>query len=348
MVLAIAEVNEYKNLGMTVYATGHFAKQCADTLTTSGTRTMHALFSRCSELHISSPQLMLSLFDSLVRPVLSYGCEVWCVDYGMQVHEHLEEQRVEMGTKRSKPDGQELLHKKFIKRILGVCNSTPDMIALGEVGRLPLAFFRLRLILKYWNRLCASPEHRLLKKAFIDSAHLAATSQTWVSLLRAQLQKLGIPCEGLHPIDKVHVHDLEVKFVEGWKLKLSKQSIKTQTYTRITALDFKMQDYLKNEKNKIRRQLFARFRTGSHWLQVQVGRFKGAPRETRTCEQCSLHEIEDEEHCLLKCSRYENIRARYGNMFPCVSLEAFFKKDQVLIAKYIEECHEIHGCSSIH
>jgi len=48
------------------------------------------------------------------------------------VHEHLEEQRVEMGTKRSKPDGQELLHKKFIKRILGVCNSTPDMIALGE------------------------------------------------------------------------------------------------------------------------------------------------------------------------------------------------------------------------
>jgi len=29
-------------------------------------------------------------------------------------------------------------------------------------------------------------------------------------------------------------------------------------------------------------------------------------------------------------------------------LEAFFKKDQVLIAKYIEECHEIHGCSSIH
>jgi len=42
-----------------------------------------------------------------------------------------------------------------------------------------------------------------------------------------------------------------------------------------------MQDYLKNEKDKIRRQLFARFRTGSHWLQVQVGRFKGAPRETR-------------------------------------------------------------------
>jgi len=35
---------------------------------------------------------------------------------------------VEMGTKRSKPDGQELLQKKFIKRILGVCNSTPDII----------------------------------------------------------------------------------------------------------------------------------------------------------------------------------------------------------------------------
>jgi hypothetical protein len=215
----IADVQEYKNLGMTVHATGHFAQQCADTLTTFGTRTMHALFSRCSELHINSPQLMLSLFDSLVKPVLSYGCEVWGVDYGVQVHGHLEELRGEGGAKRSKADGQELLHKKFIKRVLEISASTPDIIASGEVGRYPLAFFRLKLILKYWNRLCALPEHRLLKKALVDSANLAETSRSWVSLFKTQLQNLGIPWEGLKPIDKGVLQELHFRYVEAWKSK---------------------------------------------------------------------------------------------------------------------------------
>jgi hypothetical protein len=34
-----------------------------------------------------------SLFDRPVKPVLSYGCEVWGVDCGCQVQEHLEARR---------------------------------------------------------------------------------------------------------------------------------------------------------------------------------------------------------------------------------------------------------------
>jgi len=44
--------------------------------------------------------------------------------------------------------------------------------------------------------------------------------------------------------------------------------------------------------------------------------FGGATRETRICEQCSLHEVEDEKQCSLKCSRYENSWARYGTCSP--------------------------------
>ena len=348
---AIAGVQEYKNLGMTVRSTGHFAQGCADSLTTSGARAMHALLSRCSGLHIHSPQLMLRLFDSLVRPVLSYGCEVWGLDYGMQVHGHLVELRAGTETRRKvKPDGQELLHKKFVKRVLGVCDSTPDIIIMGEVGRLPLAFFRLRQIVRYWNRLCALPDHRLLKKAFLDSATLAENSKSWVSIFKTQLQSLGIPWEGLQPVDTNCIRELEVEYVEAWKLRLSIQSIKTQTYSRLTILDYKMQDYLRFMKCKTRRNLFARFRTGSHWLQVQVGRFQGIARGNRVCEQCCSQEVEDEEHFLINCSHYEDIRARYASLFTTgltVSLEEFFQKDQALIAKFVEECYEIHGGSSV-
>jgi len=51
-------------------------------------------------------------------------------------------------------------------------------------------------------------------------------------------------------------------FVEGWKSKLSKQSIKIQTYMRITALDFKIQDYSYMRRTR-------RTRSAASFCQVQ-------------------------------------------------------------------------------
>ena len=130
-----------------------------------------------------------------------------------------------------------------------------------------------------------------------------------------------------------------------WRSKLAIQSIKTQTYLRITNPDYKMQEYLKYERNKNGRIFFAKFRTGSHWLQIHVGRFIGMERENRICQQCNLHEVEDEEHSLLRCTRYKDIRARYRNIFPCMSLEALFNKKQSELMRFVEECHEAHGAS---
>jgi hypothetical protein len=39
---------------------------------------------------------------------------------------------------------------------------------------------------------------------------------------------------------------------------------------------------------------------------------------------------------------------QHGSIFPCGSLEMFFKKDHAVIAKCIEECHEVHGHSVVH
>jgi hypothetical protein len=107
---------------------------------------------------------MVKLFDNLVRPNLCYGCGVWGVDYGVQVLSYLEP-----GAGIAVPiklDEHEALHKYYIKRVLAVCSSTPDLVIYGEVARLPLAFFRLKLIVSYWNRLCAMSTDRLLKKGF--------------------------------------------------------------------------------------------------------------------------------------------------------------------------------------
>jgi len=80
--------------------------------------------------------------------------------------------------------------------------------------------------------------------------------------------------------------------VDAWKFRLSIQSMKT--HSRTTTLNYRTQDYLLFIKNQTR-HLFARFGIGYHWLQVQVGRFRGIARGNRVCEQCCSQEVEDEE-----------------------------------------------------
>ncbi len=57
------------------------------------------------------------LFDSMVNPILSYGCEVW----GAKEYEVLEQ-----------------VHRHFCRVILGVGPKCAKAALLGELGRLPL------------------------------------------------------------------------------------------------------------------------------------------------------------------------------------------------------------------
>ena len=76
---------------------------------------------------------MLShLFDSLVRPVLEYGCETW----GYVKAEEIEK-----------------VHRKFIKFALGLPSTAANLAIYGEVGRTPLDIRRNALMVKYWLRL---------------------------------------------------------------------------------------------------------------------------------------------------------------------------------------------------
>jgi len=73
---AIEQLNFFKYLGVEL----HDRKGMQVTiqrLAMSGKKAVFALRRRCAELRISDPALQCQLFDALVKPVLSYGCEVW-------------------------------------------------------------------------------------------------------------------------------------------------------------------------------------------------------------------------------------------------------------------------------
>jgi hypothetical protein len=46
-------------------------------LAAAGKRAVFALRRRCANLKINDPTIICQLFDALVKPVISYACELW-------------------------------------------------------------------------------------------------------------------------------------------------------------------------------------------------------------------------------------------------------------------------------
>ena len=82
---------------------------------------------------------------------------------------------------------------------------------------------------------------------------------------------------------------------------------KLRTYTKYKKL-LKEEEYLKNE-DIIGRRMLARIRSGTNKLRIETGRYERPKIEEkfRTCKIC-MRETENEEHFLIKCPAYNDIR----------------------------------------
>jgi hypothetical protein len=335
-------VGSYKNLGLNVTSKGKFSKGCASQLAVSATKAQHGLFSKCTVLNVTSPPTMLHMFDALVRPILCYGCEVWGVDFGMQVRQYLEP-----GAGAAVPfktDEHEAVQKYFIKRVLEVCPSTPDMVIYGEVARLPLAFFRLHMIIKYWNRLCTTGNERLLKKSFLENVTLALRQKpSWCLSLQTMLAPFGFVLRNdPQPFETDFVAKLKTGFIDNFLATLNTTTkLKFETYNNIRSGNFLIQPYLQG-RNRLVRKCLARFRTGSHWLEIQRGRFTRTDRENRLCKKCNLGVIEDEAHMVFVCPMYAKLRVKYSELFlSAKDLNSALQSTQ--IAGFVHECWQMHA-----
>ena len=90
-------------------------------------KTYNMSYGKWRTMEIHNVDLTLHLFDSLVRPVLNFGAEVWgpaMLKLSTITTDH----------------ACESWHRKVLKRAVGVSPSTPTHILMEELGRLPLCF----------------------------------------------------------------------------------------------------------------------------------------------------------------------------------------------------------------
>ena len=89
------------------------------------------------------------------------------------------------------------------------------------------------------------------------------------------------------------------------------------------------------------RSTLAKLRCGSRPLNIELGRFRNLPLESRICELCNSHNIEDEIHFTIDCSFYDDIRSQ---LFTKVCSTNEFFMELPSLAKY---CYLMTDVSNI-
>ena len=83
----------------------------------------------------------------------------------------------------------------------------------------------------------------------------------------------------------------EVK--KGWKAEAHERS-KLEVLRGLLAIDGKARCVAVNCKRQ--RRMVAKLRGETVALRIETGRWNGLKREERSCKQCTVEEVEDEEH----------------------------------------------------
>ena len=127
----IKVTNEYKYLGVILDNKGSF-KNHVEMLVAKAVKCIYSVLTKNREWKDFKPRLLLHLFDHLIAPVISYGCEIW----GNQNWDEIER-----------------IHLYFWKLTLGVKPSTPTDGIYAELGRYPLKIFRQIQMVKFAIRI---------------------------------------------------------------------------------------------------------------------------------------------------------------------------------------------------
>ena len=168
----LENVKEYKYLGITFTKLNNF-RTTKSKLRQQVTKVMYYVLSKSKDNHLSI-ECKLKMFDSLVLPVLLYGCEI----YGYE-----------------KTDLFNSVQINFFRHILPVKKSTPLFMLYGELGRMPIELTVHRRMVCYWARLLSGKELQfstLLYKAMLNDYLTNGTDYKWITTIKDILEHLGM------------------------------------------------------------------------------------------------------------------------------------------------------------
>ena len=239
--------------------------------------------------------MKLNLFDSLVKSVICYGCEIWGFCEAKKL---------------------EIFYLKFLKLTLNVRKTTPTCFIYRECNVCTLFVTRVLRIVKYWIKVVSLNEQSPVKILYNTALELNEVSEipvsNWIADVKNTLFKHGF---GYVWINQQYINDID--FFLLFKTRLI-DSFWQDNHSSITDLSKhrlyrhlknNSSFYLKNLPNNHIRKYITQLRLGSHHFMVERGRWKNLEYIDRICMKCN--DVEDEYHIVMICQKYTDLRKKY-------------------------------------
>ena len=104
---------------------------------------------------------------------------------------------------------------------------------------------------------------------------------------------------------------VKTKYIHFWKTKV--ETSKRLDIFKQFKQNFSPQPFLDSLNNFNIKRDYIKFRTSSHFLMVETGRYSRPKikRENRTCTLSNTKEVEDEGHLIFNCNAYSELRKSF-------------------------------------
>ena len=298
-------------------------------------KSLRALFGLYSSLNVRSDaantKLYLKLFDSLIKPILLYGCEVW-------------------GPHISQPNN--IISKfvnKFYRTLLGVPSYTSTMGVHVELGRFPIETNVHSSMLKYWTRLITLPKSNLVSHCYWSLENDPTIADPWLSSVKNVIFSTG---QFQLWNNQKDLSEMDQKFIQKQQSYMSQnlldqflQHAPAKMESESKLIFFKnakdtlcLSNYLSKIKSRKTRSLISKLRLGVFPLEIEKGRRRGLAREDRICKLCNSDKVEDEIHFIFECPAFANHRAPHiDSLLQIHPPSRFFDNSQKLNYLFFNE-----------
>ena len=325
----IEPVHTFCYLGFDVKASGT-VKHAMNLLFDKANKAMWPLYRSIARFRIPT-ETSLKLFHAYISPIALYNAENWAVLSDKNILNFSNEFIFE-NIAVSKTD---ILHRKFLKYILGVSKSCPNLAVYGETGEIPLSLKAFRLMINFWHRINKLPDETLVKKALLENIALRTNWIKTVEKLMGSLSLTDVAQNSAKLKEKTKL-SLKSKYITFWQRKLREETSNRLQFFKTLKQEFKFEEYL-NISQFEHRKAITKIRCSDHPLEVEQGRHKNIPREERICKICPSKEVETEEHFLSRCSFFNRYKPNHDISFTQNANSIITNSDPTYLGKYLVE-----------
>jgi hypothetical protein len=337
-------------LGVVLHATKNM-HVAAEALAASGSRAKHAVLGRCRQQCITQFEFKCRIFDILVEPIMSYGCQVWGPDVFVS--------KVASDKPYTAWSDADKVHIYYLRTMAGVGECCIEVL-MRDFNRRPIMHHWVLLAARWFMTLKCMSDDRLAHCAWVADIDLmlGGCRECWTYKLLHTMSLLGVLTRTvwdrransavdrqcivqLQLVQKIIKSALRDKMASRWAeftdvdprgapstgVELCTHAAWVLKFEEGTCA---VPKHLKLCASFAVLQCLARLRLGWHQLRVRTDRLKKArvrlPRSERLCRLCSTEGaafytqrvgvgcVEDVQHFLLECPAYQHLRVKY----PCV------------------------------